>query len=78
MTNTKKVLPLLTKAVLYFLLPFTTSNSICQPVTWYCLGETYFQKGNKDEALKSYKKSLRLNTAMDIKVNAEKKIKELE
>ncbi len=44
---------------------------------WYYLGEGYFKKGDKENAIKSYKKSLTLSPANDTKVNATKKLKEL-
>lgn len=44
---------------------------------WDSLGETYFMKGDKDNAIKCFKKSLSLNPAPNVKTNSEKYLKQL-
>ncbi len=44
---------------------------------WDSLGEAYFTKGDKENAIKSFKKSLSLNPAPNVKINSEKFLKQL-
>lgn len=44
---------------------------------WDSLGEAYAQKGDKANAIKSFKKSLTLNPAAAVKANSEKYLKQL-
>ncbi|HVX51680.1 MAG TPA: tetratricopeptide repeat protein, partial [Chitinophagaceae bacterium] len=44
---------------------------------WDSLGEAYATKGDKDNAVKYFKKSLSLNPAAAVKANSEKFLKQL-
>ena len=44
---------------------------------WDSLGEAYALKGDKANAIKSFKKSLTLNPAAAVKANSEKYLKQL-
>jgi len=43
---------------------------------WDSLGEGYATKGDKDNAIKSFKKSLSLNPPANVKANSEKYLKQ--
>ena len=43
---------------------------------WDSLGEAYATKGDKDNAIKSFKKSLSLNPPANVKANSEKFMKQ--
>ena len=45
---------------------------------WDSLGEGYFTKGDKQNAISSFKKSLGLNPPPNVKANSEKFMKQLE
>jgi cytochrome c-type biogenesis protein CcmH/NrfG len=44
---------------------------------WDSLGEAYALKGDSKNAIKSFKKSLSLNPAANVKANSEKYLKQL-
>ncbi|MBK8424555.1 MAG: tetratricopeptide repeat protein [Lewinellaceae bacterium] len=44
---------------------------------WDSLGEAYATKGDKENAIKSFKKSLSLNPPKNVKDNSEKFLKQL-
>lgn len=45
--------------------------------TWDSLGEAYFIKGDKKNAIKNFKKSLSMNPPANVKANSEKFLKQL-
>jgi tetratricopeptide (TPR) repeat protein len=47
------------------------------PNTWDSLGEAYFMKGDKENAIKSFQKSLSLNPPEAVKANSTKYLKKL-
>lgn len=46
-------------------------------ISWYCLGEGYFNKGKKNDAIVVFRKSLSLNPTNDIKLKIENRLKTL-
>jgi tetratricopeptide (TPR) repeat protein len=47
------------------------------PNTWDSLGEAYFAKGDKKNAIINFKKSLSLNPPEGVKANSEKYLKQM-
>ncbi len=60
----------LDKAIEVFML--NTSRFPNSPNAWDSMGEAYFTKGDRKNAIASFKKSLSLNPAANVKVNSEK------
>ncbi len=54
-----------------------TDNNPESANAWDSLGEGYAQKGDKDKAIESFKKSLSLNPPANVKANSEKYLKQL-
>ena len=45
--------------------------------TWDSLGEAYFNKGDKKNAISNFKKSLEMNPPENVKINSEKFLKQM-